>query len=136
MASSASRGFKTRMQINGTSTTAVQVIGVRGPNLSRDKIDISNFENTNDAKEYLKGMIEPGEITFTIVVAESAMSTIYALLALTTASETYGVKFEDGSYWQGTGFLSGISNEVSREGAWQADITIALTDKPAYTTAA
>ena len=136
MASLASRGFKTRMQINGTSTTAVQVIGVRGPNLSRDKIDISNFENTNDAKEYLKGMIEPGEITFTIVVAESAMSTIYALLALTTASETYGVKFEDGSYWQGTGFLSGISNEVSREGAWQADITIALTDKPAYTTAA
>ena len=71
MASGAKIGNKTLFQReipagSGTYVTVAEVKELRGPSFSRDKLDATNFDSTDDYGEKLPGLKDGGEISATL----------------------------------------------------------------------
>lgn len=49
-----------------TWTTLAEVLSIDGPTLSRDTIDVTNMDSIGAYREFINGLIDPGELTFEI----------------------------------------------------------------------
>jgi hypothetical protein len=66
-------GFGTKLQFTTSSTggtsdfrDALNVRDIAGPTAESDEVECTNFSSTNNYREFLVGMIDPGEITFNV----------------------------------------------------------------------
>jgi predicted secreted protein len=69
--SSAIFGKGTKFQVEdapaaGTYTTIAEVKTISGPSFEAEEIDVTNHDSTGDFREFIRGLIDPGEITFEI----------------------------------------------------------------------
>jgi len=46
-------------------TTIGNIISITGPNQTRDSIDVSTMDSTSKWREFIPGMLDAGEVTFT-----------------------------------------------------------------------
>jgi len=138
-ASSGIKGFGTAVAVNtGTSSSSTNTAISQCHNFSltglvRTDIDISNFDSPDSAKEYIRGMIEPGELQFDAVYAEANVTTLTALLTNTSELLYWKVTFTDGSWWGSCGYLKSISQEGGADDKITMRITAKLSGLPAFT---
>lgn len=125
--------FKT--EISAVYTTVAQVRDINGPNMSRDTIEVTQRDSTGQAKEYLAGLLENGEVTFDLVYdpdsathSASAAGGLITLLAAGTLNN-FRVSFADSTATTATfaGLVTGFQPTMPLNGAQTASVTIKIS---------
>lgn len=125
--------FKT--EISAVYTTVAQVRDINGPNMSRDTIEVTTRDSAGQAREYLAGLLDNGEVTFDLVYdpddsthSASATGGLITLLAAGT-SNNFRVSFADSTATTATfsGIVTGFEPTMPLNGAQTASATIKIT---------
>lgn len=125
--------FKT--QISGTYTTVAQVRDISGPMMSRDTIEVTSRDSTGQAREYLAGLLENGEVAFDIVYdpdttthSASATGGLITLLAAGTQNN-FRVEFADSTATTATfaGLVTKFEPGMPLNGAQTANVTVKVS---------
>lgn len=109
MASTGLHGHGTTLSIGGTAVG--QIVSIAGPNQSRDSIDISNMGSTGKWREFIPGMIDPGEATAEVIYDGTTVASLLAA-QLTATANTILVTFPDAGTWQCAGFITALGHEI------------------------
>lgn len=77
-------GLGSKLWIGTTTITKLTNIGL--PQANADDLDITTHDNTDRVREFIKGLIDPGELSLEGIFTYTAYSTVYDLVM--TASTT------------------------------------------------
>lgn len=130
----------------GTTLTwdSVSVAGltaINGVEVTADTVEVSNHLSSDAYKEYLVGMIEPGELSvegqfdYTDTTGQHAMLTDLNA----RAAKTWTITFPSatGATWTGSGFLVGFKvGDATLDGSIPFSARIKLTGKPTFAVSA
>lgn len=114
------------------SIGTITSISVSGP--TRDAVEVSNFSSADSFREYIPGMIDPGQITGTIRFDKTTVNSF--INGIEAAPEIWTITFSDGSTFECSGFLT--TSPVGGgdfESDLTGDFTIKLTGAPTFTPA-
>jgi len=106
-----------------------------GPSETRDPIDISTMDSADQVREFIAGMKDSGEITFTCnydgsaAGAANALKTAYDL----GTAEIWTIVYPDTSTEAATGFITALGKATPFDDKITQDVTIKLTAKVTYT---
>jgi predicted secreted protein len=126
---------------DGTNTTTVgNITTITGPSQTRDPIDISTMDSTSKHREFIPGMLDAGELTFTCNYDGTAAGTANELDTLKTATAmTWTVTFDDAgpttetnSSWASAGFVTALGHAVPFDDKITQDVSVKCTGVPTY----
>jgi len=137
--SSGTHGHGTTLT-GGTTGVVANVISISGPNQSRDSIDISTMDSTSKFREFMPGMLDPGEITFDVNYEGTASGEANSLnTALTAAAETWTIVFAGTAatygQWSCSGFITALNFSDPFDDKITQSVTIKFTGSPTFTDA-
>ena len=132
----------------GTAVSSVATItnisSISGPNQSRDAIDITTLASASITKEFIPGMVDPGELTMELNYNETE--------ALVLTAATYGlgnhypvyykIQFPDStntsasSNFSGSGFITALGHALDTGSKISQSVTLKLTGPATYSTSA
>ncbi len=81
-----------------TSGSIVGITNLDGPNVDRDMIEITNLSSTGQAKEFLAGLIDAGEVSIDVSYQpqnSTHKAILTALVAASQAAATYTITLTD-----------------------------------------
>lgn len=117
----------------GTYTAIAQTVDLAGPEPEVGDINVTNNDSPSNTKEYIPGMIEPGEQDFEVIYKKAEAAILAGMLGdgiVYFWRETY----PDGSKWEYPAYMKKIGTEAPTEdGAIRNSITLKLTSKPVFT---
>lgn len=125
--------FKT--EISAVYTTVAQVRDISGPSMQRDTVEVTNRDSSGQAKEYLAGLLDNGEVTFDLVYdpdqtthSASASGGLITLLAAGTLNN-FRVTFADSTPATATfaGLVTQFQPTLPLNGAQTASVTIKIS---------
>jgi predicted secreted protein len=126
----------------GTTLTwdSVSVAGltaINGVDVSADTVEVSNHLSADAYKEYLVGMIEPGELSVEGQFDYTDTTGQHAMLADLNgrAAKTWTITFPSatGATWTGSGFLVGFKvGDATLDNAIPFSARVKLTGKPTF----
>jgi len=120
--------------VGGSTGTVANVISITGPNQTRDSIDVSTMDSTSAFREFISGMLDPGEITFDVNYAGAAAGEANSLnTALTAAAETWTITFPDTSSWACSGFVTALGFGDPFDDKITQSVTIKFSGVPTFT---
>ena len=126
---------KTSTLLSTTVTTLGTVLTIGDYSFSRGDIEDTAY-GTGLWRTFIAGLIDGGSIPFTIAQAktEAGIATLDGLFADGT-SETWTLKFPDGSTWVFTGFVNSIGGSQPLDGLVTISFGIRVDGKtpPEYT---
>jgi len=124
----------------GTSYTAIaQVRDITGPALSRDSTDVSDRSITDYYREFLPGLVDPGELTFSLTwdpndtehAQTSGLLNDFENEGCTLPAWQLVLDICGGTAtWTWDGFLTGFTPNVPISEALTADVTVKISGKP------
>lgn len=117
-------GHSTKFLVNNIAVA--QVVDVTPPNVRVDDIDISNMDSPDQAKEYVAGWLDGGEVEITLQMTTEA-NALYAQIGLTQA---FGIQFQDSTAWTWNGYIKAFGHETEREGVVTNSVTVKISGKP------
>lgn len=119
------------------SESVAGLTAINGVEVTADTTEVSNHLSSDAYKEYLVGMIEPGELSvegqfdYTDTDGQHAMLT--DLNARTAKTWTITFPSATGATWTGSGFLVGFKvGDATLDGAIPFSARIKLTGKPTF----
>lgn len=124
-----------KTEISSVYTTIAQVRDINGPNRSRDTVEVTSRDSTGQAKEYLAGLLENGEVTFDVVFdpdtqthSASASGGLQTLMDSGTLNN-FRVSFADTTATTATfaGLVTGFQPTMPLNGAQTASATIKIS---------
>ena len=136
MGSDATPGYGAQLGYgtDGNSYTSIlQTVDLGGPEPEVGAVGITNNDSPDNTKEYMPGMVEPGEMEFEVVYKKSVCAAVYALHG-DGVTYFWKLTYPDGSHWTFKGFVTTFGTEApTEEGAMKNTVGIKLTNKPVYT---
>jgi len=128
---SGAAAFGTTLYIGGTAGTALaNVTRVQWSGLQSDQIDVSAMDGASAFREYVAGMIEPGEVTLDLnfdpgATSHAAMKT--ALEGRGTAQ--YAIKWSDAAntVYNFTAFVRSMSGGGQYDDKLEGSVTLKIT---------
>jgi len=126
----------TVLKNGGTAVAAVT--DLNGPGLTRDTIDITAHDATDNWRDFIKGLKDGGEISLTInYLADNATHDASTGLLEDFSDDTTNTTWEleipapgGPVSWTFSGIISGFNPSFPVEGAVTADVTIKVSGKP------
>ena len=109
-----------------------EVLSISPPSQSVDIIDVTHLKSTDRVREFIAGMIDPGEVSIEMnfVPGSAADTAIQALEGLSTTTN-FRVTFPDGTSgsvtWIFAGFLSGYEPAIPSGEKMTANVTFKVT---------
>ena len=118
-----------------TSFTAVSEIkSITVPSPEVTDVDVTNLESASYTKEFIAGLIDPGEVTMTLSYGKTQTAAIYARLRST---KWWTITAPDASTWLFEGYVKGFGQEqIESESEITNTCTIKVTSKPVFTAGA
>lgn len=120
-------------------TTFAEVTSVTPISFSRDSIDASHELSPDEFREFIPGMVDPGEVTieFNFIPGNSSLLALVNEFSLTggAGQKTRRIQFPDTSTWEFEAFVTGFSAEAPLDDKMSASATFKLTGKPVLTQA-
>ena len=129
-------GAKLQDTINsGTSWNDIaQLRDIGGPNFSADTVDVTTHDSTDRFREFLKTLIDGGEVTFDLVWDPEDAATQSRLLTqmYASTSASYRIVFNttNDKTWEFVAFVTGFEPSNAVEGEISASVTMKVTGKP------
>lgn len=116
----------------GTYAAIAQTRDLPGPEPEVGDVNITNNDSPDNTKEYIPGMIEPGELDFELVYKKAVCATLYGMFG-NQVVYWWKETFLDGSTWKFPGYLKKFGTETETEDKEiQNNVTIKLTGKPVF----
>lgn len=111
-----------------TYTALAEVTDITPPSDNIDVIDVTHMASPNATREYVLGLNDPGECSFTInfVPGTGADATLQAWRAARNV-RSCRINFPNGVRWTFDGILTGYSPTVPTGDKMTADVTIKVT---------
>ena len=127
-----STGLKTKF-ILGTNTIG-QVASITPPGPTRETVDVEDLNPTDEFKKKLIGLIDGGDMSFTINFNPEDTGHQACEAALYSGTEqTCKIKYSSGKGYTFKGYVTGFApQEITAGDVMQAEVTIAVTSKPTY----
>ena len=127
-----STGLKTRF-IMGTNTIG-QVASISPPGPTRETVDVEDLNPADEFKKKLIGLIDGGDMSFTINFNPEDTGHQACEAALYSGVEqTCKIKYPSGKGYTFSGYVTGFApQEITAGDVMQAEVTIAVTSKPTY----
>jgi predicted secreted protein len=130
--------FGAKLQYDNASTWT-DIAGIRdisGPGMSADTVDVTTHDSTNNSREFLKTLIDYGEISFDVVFdpeETAGQAKLFAEMQATT-SDSYRVVFNttNDETWEFVAFVTGFEPSQPVEGEISASVTMKITGKPNF----
>lgn len=136
MAKYAAFGAKLQRLVTATWTDIAGIRDISGPGLSADTVDVTTHDSTDAFREFLKTLIDAGEITFDLVWdPEEAAGQKYLLDQMITRTPAdFRIVFATttSKTWQVTAFVTGFEPNNPVEGEISASVTMKITGKPDF----
>jgi predicted secreted protein len=113
-----------------------QIAEISGPSLGRDAIDASHSLSPSRYREFISGMREGGEVSFTILLAPSASVGADHKKLLSdyesNSAVTYRVIFPDAAntYWQFSGLITALDHEVPIDNKMTVKVKVKVSGQP------
>ena len=114
------------------ATAVGNIIGISGPEIQRDALDISTMDSATKHREFIPGMIDSGEVTAELNYDGTTIATL--LKAQTTASASaIVITIPDGdgstnkSTYSGTGFITALGHAIPFDDKVTQTVGIKLT---------
>lgn len=123
-----------------TFTTIAEVKDVTGPGMEADTIESTNHSSPNGWKEYLAGMLDAGEVTFSVNFIPSDATQDDATGLIFVMKQRLKRNFQ--LLWPGPGanrlcafpaLVTGFEPTAPVDDALTADITLKVTGEPIFT---
>ncbi len=103
-------------------STTLDVISIRGPGMTRTKIDTSSQGSADGWMTCVGGLIDPGELTVEVLLDPSDTA-----LLDDSDPAALSVTFSDGGTISGNAFISGVSPSVPFQGKGTMEVTFTFT---------
>lgn len=119
----------------GTSGIIGEITNISGPNESVDSVDVTSFDSANTSQDFIPGLIDGGEITFTVIYDGTAAGTADALqTAFLGPEEEWEIVYPDGSSDTADGSVTALGKQIPNGDKITQDVTIKFTGKvtPVY----
>jgi hypothetical protein len=112
-----------------------RVSEITPPGVSRDAVDVTHLKSADRYKEFISGMRDGGEVTFTIIY--NPEETTHALLEGDLADDElhpYRVKFPNdlAHAWDFNGFITGFKPAAPMADKVTAAVTVRISGKPTF----
>jgi hypothetical protein len=135
MAQTIGHGFVLAYADAGTSTSYTTIADVKSitmPSMEVTDVDITNLDSANYTKEFTAGLIDPGEISFTVSYDESQSNTLYGLLR---QSKKFRVTATDSATYAVAGYVKTFGfPQVESESELTNEMVIKVNGAPTVTT--
>jgi len=127
-----STGLKTQF-ILGTNTIG-QVASISPPGPTRETVDVEDLNPADEFKKKLIGLIDGGDMSFTINFdPENAGHQACEAALYSGVEQTCKIKYPSGKGYTFSGYVTGFApQEITAGDVMQAEVTIAVTSKPTY----
>ena len=130
--------------VSSNATAVGNITSIGGPNQSRDSIDITTLASASITKEFIPGMVDPGEITMELNYNETDAGLltgttvginnhypVYFMLDFPDATATAA-----SSSFEGQGFVTALGHALDTGSKISQSVTLKLTGPLTYTTSA
>lgn len=113
-------------------TDLAEVLSISPPSQSVDIIDVTHLKSTDRIREFIAGMIDPGEVSMemNLVPGSASEIAIQALEGLSTTTN-FRVTFPDGTAgsvtWIFAGFLAGYEPAIPSGEKMTANVSFKVT---------
>jgi Lambda phage tail tube protein, TTP len=119
-------------------TDIAQISSLSGPNLQAETIDVTTHDSPSAIREFVSGLIDPGEFTVGLVFDPNVATHIalYNDLVARTSAVSFALHFPTllGVSWGFEGIVSGFGPiEAEPDGAVTTSVTIKLSGAPNVT---
>ena len=135
MAQTIGHGFVLAYADAGTSTSYTTIADVKSitmPSMEVNDVDVTNLDSANYTMEFKPGLINPGELTFTVSYDESQSNTLYGLLR---AEKKFRVTATDSATYAVNGYIKQFGfPQVESESELTNELTIKVNGAPTVTT--
>jgi predicted secreted protein len=91
----------------GTYVTAAEVVAITPPGMTRDSVEVTHLTSPGKWKEYIAGLKDAGEASFTFNFVPSATDTVFA--AFNADKGKYQITFPNGVMLRFPGFFTGYT---------------------------
>jgi len=119
--------------------TGLEIRDFTAPAFTRSTVDVTNHRSPGFSLEYIPGMIDTGECSFTVnyVPANSAdpakplgmlLEQLYA-----AGNSPWRIRYADGTFEEFLGSVTGYSRSIPVNDAMTADITMQVSGRPTLT---
>ena len=140
------QGFSVTLHWDPAGGTAYSTIGqimdINGPEVSRDEIEVTTRDSTEYWMEFIKGMKNGGNVTFGVVLDLSLATHGTASTGILSDFQNEGtipafkLNFPQSRQCTFDGFFTAFPPAAPMKDALTADLTVKVTGKPAFATAA
>ena len=110
-----------------TFTTLHEVIAFDAPDEQADDIEVSHFESPDSTKEYIRGMVEGGTMSFTVNYNPSEYSTHTQIITDKGTGTTHNYRFvlpDSLETWTFSGYVKGTKLVSGPNEAQQLEVTL------------
>ena len=114
----------------------IEVTGIDLPESTTDEVEVTHMKSLNRTKEFIAGLIDPGECSVTINWIQGNATDV-ELNALKVSGEKRAMKitFEGGEVWEFTGYVKGYKPDAPVGDNMTAVASIRVTGSTAITPA-
>jgi len=112
-------------------TAVAEVTGITGPGYSRDSVDATHTDSPGLRREFLPGLSDEGEFSFTLNFGSASYTVLNAEKAKTTPTN-YQVLFPTSPTvtWTFAGFMTGLEAAAPIDDVMSATATFKITSVP------
>lgn len=122
----------------GTTYAAIgQIHNIGGPGVSRNPIDVTTHDSTDQWMEFIKGLKDGGELTFDITYdpalgSHDASTGLLSDFDEDTVIPNWRVTFPDAgtTQWAFPGFLTGFEPGMPIDNKLAASVSVKISGKP------
>lgn len=113
-------------------STLGNCLDVSGPNISVNDIDVTTNDSTNGWMEFLPGLKDGGEVTFSMRFNKTEWAEAVGIIGV---SKFWQLLLSDGSQFEWEGYIKGFGNETQYGSDVTCSCTIKVSGEPTFTAA-
>lgn len=113
-------------------TVVAEVFAITSPAFRRDTVDVTHMASVEKFREFIPGLIDPGEVTIQLNFDPGGTAQTALFLKLNAQASNYRLTWPDTTTWTFAAFMTGFSTDDPLDGKVTATAAFKLTGKPAF----
>lgn len=105
-----------------------EITNITPPNFEVDDVDVTHMQSPNRTREFISGLIDPGEASFEMNWVPGSSTDITLLNLKTEGTVTHWkMEWSNGTYWEFLGYVKGYESTAETEDKMTAIATLRVS---------
>ncbi len=119
--------------VGGNFSSVASVLDCTPPAVSRDVVDVTHTKSVEGIREFVGGLVDPGEAVIELLFDPSDANTAEFLADINSATPGYyKIQFPDATEWGFAALATGFEPGSPLDDKMTATFTVKLTGKPGF----